>query len=179
MSVRFPAGELFEKGAHCVWQLDYASEFGPQGINLEVSVRPLLRPAREVALRQILADPLAEDASHARCFALAAEEARAEKVRAAFTREAVRDLYDLDRLLDAGVDLSSPEFIGLVDAKLAELGAPPMAQQGESFALDRRRRRQVEAGLARDLPGVLRAGAPVFDLEAMLARFNRLWRKRR
>jgi hypothetical protein len=33
------------------------------------------------------------------------------------TREAIRDLYDLDRLLDAGADLSSPEFMDLVDAK--------------------------------------------------------------
>jgi hypothetical protein len=36
-------------------------------------------------------------------------------VRAAFTREAIRDFYDLDRLLDAGADLSSPEFMELVD----------------------------------------------------------------
>ncbi len=39
---------------------------------------------------------------------LLALEAHAEKVRAAFTREAIRDFYDLDRLLDAGADLSSP-----------------------------------------------------------------------
>jgi hypothetical protein len=31
--------------------------------------------------------------SEAKCFALDADEARAEKVRAAFTREAVRDFY--------------------------------------------------------------------------------------
>jgi hypothetical protein len=38
------------------------------------------------------------------------------------------------------------------------------------------RRRKVEGGLARDLPAVLRSDAPAFDLEAMLARFDRLWR---
>jgi len=160
-----------------VWQLDYPSEFGPQGIRLEVSIRPVLHPTREVVLRQLLADPLAGDVSAARCFALDAEEARAEKVRAALTREATRDFYDLDRFHESGADLSSPAFMELVDAKLAELDAPPMAKQARSFGLTEKRRRQVEAGLARDLPAVLRSGAPEFDLDAMLAKFDRLWRK--
>lgn len=177
VSARFPAGELHHQAAHGIWQLDYASEFGPQGITLEVSIRPVLRPVREVRLRQLLADPLAGDVADARCFALDALEAHAEKVRAAFTREAIRDFYDLDRLLDAGADLSSPEFMDLVDAKLAELNVAPIARQSRSFALDANRRRRVEAGLALDLPAVLRADAPAFDLEAMLARFDQLWRK--
>ena len=177
VSPRFPAGELHHQAAHGVWQLDYASEFGPQGIMLEVSIRPVLRPVREVRLRQLLADPLAGDLGDARCYALGAREAHAEKVRAAFTREAIRDFYDLDRLLAAGADLSSPEFLELVDAKLAELNAVPFVRQGRSFALDANRRRKVEAGVAGDLPAVLRADAPAFDLEAMLARFDELWRK--
>jgi hypothetical protein len=45
-------------------------------------------------------------------------------VRAAFTREAIHDLYDLEQLAQASADLSSPQFIQLVDAKLAELDAP-------------------------------------------------------
>ncbi|BDG08567.1 nucleotidyl transferase AbiEii/AbiGii toxin family protein [Anaeromyxobacter paludicola] len=81
VSARFPAGELHNKAAHGVWQLDYASEFGPQGIMLEVSIRPVLRPVREGRLRQLLADPLASDMTDARCFALDALEAHAEKVR--------------------------------------------------------------------------------------------------
>jgi len=177
VSARFPAGELHHKAAHGIWQLDYASEFGPQGIMLEVSVRPVLRPVREVRLRQLLSDPLVGDMTEARCFALDTLEAHAEKVRAACTREAIRDFYDLDRLLDAGADLSSPEFMALVDAKLAEVNAVPLARQARSFALDANRRRKVEAGLALDLPAVLRADAPAFDLEAMLARFDQLWRK--
>jgi len=177
VSARFPAGELFDKATHCLWQLDYPSEFGPQGIRLEVSIRPVLRPPREVGLRQLLADPLAGDVRAAKCFALDAAEARAEKVRAAFTREAVRDFYDLDRLRESGADLSSSSFIGLVDEKLAELRALPMAKQSKSFGLTEKRRRQVEAGLTRDLPAVLRMDAPEFDLEGMLARFDRLWRK--
>lgn len=175
MTARFPAGQLQHQAAHGTWQLDYVSEFGPQGISLEISIRPALRPPREVRLRQLLADPLLGDPGDPRCFALDAREAHAEKVRAAFTREAIRDFYDLDRLLDAGADLSSAQFVELVDAKLAELKAPPLARQGRSFALDANRRRALVAGLARDLPAVLRTGAPPFDLDAMLARFDRLW----
>jgi len=177
VSARFPAGELFDKATHCLWPLDYPSEFGPQGIRLEVSIRPVLRPPREVGLRQLLADPLAGDVRAAKCFALDAAEARAEKVRAAFTREAVRDFYDLNRLRESGADLSSSSFIGLVDEKLAELRALPMAKQGKAFGLSEKRRRQMEAGLTRDLPAVLRMDAPGFDLDGMLARFDRLWRK--
>jgi hypothetical protein len=177
VSARFPAGEFFDKATHCVWQLDYPSEFGPQGIRLEASIRPVLRPPREVRLRQLLADPLAGDVRAAKCFALDAAEARAEKVRAPLTREAVRDFYDLDRLRESGADLSSSSFIGLVDEKLAELHALPMGKQSKSFGLTEKRRRQVEAGLTRDLPAVLRMDAPEFDLDGMLARFDRLWRK--
>jgi hypothetical protein len=179
VSARFPAGELFDNATHGLWQLDYPSEFGPQGLRLEVSIRTVLRPVREVRLRQLLDDPLGGDVSAAKCFALDADEARAEKVRAAFTREAVRDFYDLERLHERKADLSSPGFIELVDAKLAELGASPMARQKKSFGLTKTRRRQVEAGLARDLPAVLRTDAPTFNLDAMLARFDRLWRSLR
>jgi hypothetical protein len=79
VSARFPAGELHHQAAHGVWQLDYASEFGPQGIMLEVSIRPVIRPVREVRLRQLLADPLAGDLGDARCFALDALEAHAHR----------------------------------------------------------------------------------------------------
>ena len=71
-------------------------------ISVEVSLRPVLRPGRRADLRQLLDDPLIGDYSEAFCWALDADEARAEKVRAACTREAIRDFYDLDRLLSAG-----------------------------------------------------------------------------
>ncbi len=178
MIARFPAGHLEHQASHATWQLDYVSEFGRQGIMLEISIRQVLRPPRQVRLRQLLSDPLLGDPGDPYCHALDAREAHAEKVRAAYTREAIRDFYDLDRLLEAGADLSSAEFIELVDAKLAELKEAPLPRQARSFALDANRRRALEVGLARDLPAVLRAGAPPFDLDAMLARFDRLWRER-
>jgi hypothetical protein len=127
VTARLSAGELFDRATHCVWQLDYPSEFGPQGIRLEVSIRPVLRPPREVGLRQLLVDPLAGEVGAARCFALDAAEGRAEKVRAAFTREAIRDFYDLDRFYESGADLSSPPFIELVDATGATTGRRTIA----------------------------------------------------
>ena len=52
-----------------------------------------------------------------------------------------------------------------------------MAKQGRSFGLTEKRDGRFEAGLTRDLPAVLRMDAPEFDLDGMLARFDRLWRK--
>lgn len=178
LSAMFPAGELFEKATHGLWQLEYRSEFGPQGIKLEVTIRPLLRDPRKVRLRQLLQDSLAGDSGAAFCWALDAGEARAEKVRAASTRDAIRDYYDLEQLLDEGADLASSKFIGLVDAKLAELRAGPLREQARAFGMTEVRRRGLDASVSRELASALRGDAPTFDLAKMLARFDKLWRKR-
>ena len=94
-----------------------------------------MRDPRRAPLRQLIVDPLIGDYSQAYAWALDAAEAQAEKVRAACTREAIRDFYDLDQLMQAGFDLSSSEFVGLVDAKLAELGASPVASHATPFQL--------------------------------------------
>ena len=96
-------------------------------------------------------------------------------MRAALTREAIRDLYDLDRLLDRGADLASKAFVSLVDQKLSELGAPPLSAQAPSLGLTGARRRRFEQGARKELAAVLRAGAPPFDLDAVAARFDKLW----
>jgi predicted nucleotidyltransferase component of viral defense system len=175
VTVLFPAGQDSEKGSHCIWQLDYPSDFGRMGVKLEVSIRPLLRKPRKVPLRQLLDDPMINGWQASWCCALDEHEARAEKVRAAFTRNAIRDFYDLERLLDLGVDLSSASFKSLVDLKLAELHAPPLAAQARSFGLVGARRRELEAGVRSELAAVLRADAPSFDLDAMSSRFDKLW----
>lgn len=75
-------------------------------------------------LAQLLAeDGLVGSYAPAFCYALDADEARAEKVRAAFTREAIRDLYDLEQLARAGADLSSRRFVRLVGAGMRGAGA--------------------------------------------------------
>ncbi len=177
VAARFPGGELLNRAEHCMWDLRYESEFGAQRIKLEVSIRPVAQPARRVKLAQLLSDPLAGDYSGATCHALSADEARAEKVRAAFTRAAIRDYYDLARLLDARADLTSDEFVQLVDRKLAELGAPPLREQPPSFGLDARRLELLQGAVGTELRAVLRADAPTFALEATLRRFDKLWKK--
>ena len=127
------------------------------------------------ATRQLINDRLLGDYTSASCWALHAAEARAEKVRAAFTRDAIRDFYDLERLAEDGADFTSRKFVALVDQKLAELKEPPLHEQPSSFGLDQRRRRNLETALRRELPAVLRAGAPPLDLEKTLSRFDEIW----
>jgi len=119
--------------------------------------------------------PASRRRKSAKCFALDADEARAEKVRAALTREAARDFYDSTAPRERR-RLSSSAFIELVDAN-SPSSARPHGEAGEVVALTEKRRRQVEAGLARDLPAVLRTDAPQFDLDTMLAQFDQLWRR--
>jgi predicted nucleotidyltransferase component of viral defense system len=165
-------GESAERGARVIWTLSYESSFGPQSIDVEVALRPVLRPPRRAALSQFLSDPLAGDYGDAYCWALDADEARAEKVRAAFTRTAIRDFYDLDQLLIAGKDLTSEAFRALVDQKLAELHVPPLSDQPHSFGMTPARRKDLDAAQSKNLQGVVRASEEPFDLGAMLARFS-------
>jgi hypothetical protein len=171
-------GERFEKSAKVIWNLPYESSFGLYSIDLEVALRPVLCAARRAPLRRLLADPLLGDYSAAYCWALDADEARAEKVRAAFTRDAIRDFFDLEQLALAGCDFQSAAFLSLVDRKLAEMKAPPVAQQLPSFGLTEQRRKNLEANRRKGLQAVVRATEESFDLDAMLARFDSLWGKR-
>jgi predicted nucleotidyltransferase component of viral defense system len=167
-------GESVERGARVIWTLFYESSFGPQSIDVEVALRPVLRPPRRATLCQLLSDPLAGDYREAYCWALDANEARAEKVRAALTRDAIRDFYDLDQLLLAGKDFTSDAFRELVDQKLAELRALPLSDQPISFGMTSARRRELEAQTRKGLQAVVRTADEPFDLDAMLARFHHL-----
>ncbi|MCC6176126.1 MAG: nucleotidyl transferase AbiEii/AbiGii toxin family protein [Chloroflexi bacterium] len=171
-------GEVSERGARVIWTLLYESSFSPQAVDVEVALRPVLRIPRRAGLSQLLSDPLIGDYAEAYCWALDADEARAEKVRAAFTREAIRDFYDLCQLRQAGADFTSERFRLLVDQKLAELAAPPLSEQAASFGLTPERRRRLDAERRRGLQAVVRVADDVFDLEAMLADFDALWDKR-
>lgn len=172
-----PHGIEHEKKSHRVWQLPYDSEFGAQELKLEVSIRPMMKSPRRVTLSTLGAAELGIGEGPF-CFALDADEARAEKVRAAFTREAIRDFYDLEQLALAGSDLASTEFVEMVDRKLAELKALPLGQQPASFALGNgNRKAKLEASAKVELGAVLRADEPPFELQAMLDRFDRLWKK--
>jgi hypothetical protein len=170
-------GEPSASGARVIWTLKYDSSFGPQSIDVEVVIRPVLRPPRCAPLRQLLNDDLVGDYSEAYCWALDADEARAEKVRAAFTRREIRDYYDLDQLLAAGNDFTSDLFRALVDQKLSELRAPLLSDQSDSFGMTSAQHEQLKTQTRKGLQAVVRADAEPFDLDAMLARFKETWRR--
>jgi predicted nucleotidyltransferase component of viral defense system len=176
-------GTLTERGSHVVWTVDYPSAFATTGadpgIDVEVSLRPVLRSPRRVGLRQLLSGELAESYAGAYCWALDWDEVRAEKVRAALTRRprAIRDFYDLGRLAELGGAMSSPAFVELVDRKLKEVGAAPLAEQPPSFGLTSAERRELSGPGLGDLIPVLRAGTGPFDLAAVLRHYDALWDK--
>ena len=172
-----PDGERSAKHSHVIWTLDYPSPFGAQGILVEVSRRPVLRPARRARLGQLLEDPLAGNYEGAYCWALDAREAHAEKVRAACTRNLGRDFFDLGLLVKTKADLSSGEFRALLDAKLAELQQPPLSDHSTLFLMTDKRRVEIEASLRKDLPAVVRLDEPHFDLDEVLQLFERRWHR--
>jgi predicted nucleotidyltransferase component of viral defense system len=174
-------GERSDRGAHAIWELQYPSSFLPERssmIVLEASIRPVLRPPRRAPLRQLLATSSISGYDAACCWALDAAEVRAEKVRAALTREEpeLRDLYDLALLARAGADMHSADFRSLVDAKLLELDAAPLSRQPAAFGLIGRRRAQLEAG-RRSLEGLVRLDEPTLDVDAVLRHYDRIWNK--
>jgi predicted nucleotidyltransferase component of viral defense system len=174
LRVKFPHGERSDRDAHVRWELPYDSAFGDQFILVEATIRPVLLPARRAQLGQLL--PRAEIAE-AYCHALDELEARAEKVRAAFTRREPRDFYDLLLLANAGKDLASPEFVAMVDRKLEELGALPLAKQPTAFGISEADRAGFHRSTRAELATVVRVDDPPFDLDAMIARFDALWGK--
>lgn len=74
-------------------------------------------------------------------------------------------------------DLSSADFIALVDAKLNEIGAPPLAEQGAAFGTTATERSVLKRAAREELMTVLRVDALPFDVDAMIARFDALWNK--
>ncbi len=170
----FPDGERSERDAHARWELPYESSFGPQRILVEASIRPVLHEPRRVMLQQLLPT---DDLREASCWALDATEARAEKVRAAFTRSEIRDFFDLGELVAQGEDFTSKAFVALVNRKLAELDAPPLAKQGPRFGKGPADVALLESSIETELVSVLRAGTPRFDLQALLRTFDALWGK--
>jgi hypothetical protein len=181
LGMRFsnPEGERFGKNSHAIWDVQYHGRFPPTTITVEVAMRPVLRSARRVSLRQLLRGPLSAGYAHAYCWAFDADEARAEKVRAAYTRNdpEIRDYYDLGLLADRGADFTSESFIDLIDRKLAEVKRGPLRQMPPSFGLTAPQRRQLAGpGLIR-LASVVRTTEAPFNLDRVLAHFDAIWEK--
>lgn len=121
-----------------------------ESIKIEVSLRePLLTEAEYLSAETLLINPVSKkpflEPISILCMSL--QEAMAEKFRAAFSRRrvAIRDFFDIDRLISHGsVKLDDPAFIELVQKKLSIDG-------NDSVRLDVQRisklRKQVETRL--------------------------------
>jgi len=176
-------GQRSEKGAHGIWEVRYDSFFLPAEsaiITVEAAIRPLHLAPRHTVLRQLIPQSLLSGYDEARCWALDFAEVRAEKVRAAFTRDVpqIRDFYDLHLLAKSGADMTSDKFRSLVDAKLTETGAQPLAAQPRSFGLTDARRAAMEAG-HKVLEGVVRIGESSFHIQEVLDYYDQVWDKGR
>jgi predicted nucleotidyltransferase component of viral defense system len=149
-----------------------ANELGT--ILVQIEVRPVLRTPRRVGLQQLLSGPLAKGYDQAYCWALHADEVRAEKVRAAFTREEIRDFYDLQLFISRNSDMDSEAFRALVDEKLKEMETAPLARQHINFGKSRRQIDELQ-GTIDTLLAVVRIGEDRFELQRVLSHFNELW----
>lgn len=174
-------GERSEKGAHGIWELSYSSVFlDPKSsvIAVEMAIGTCTLEPRRAPLLHLLPDDLAPGYGDAHCWALDFAEVRAEKVRAAFTREepAIRDYFDLGLFAKRGLDMSSAKFVTVVDTKLAEVGSGPLREKAASFGLDKRRRAIIESAMP-SLKAVLRLGEEPFVLGQVLEFYDNLWGK--
>ena len=91
--------------------------------------------------------------------------------------DVIRDFFDLSELVALGEDFTSEEFVELLNRKLAELDAPPLAKQGPGFGKGSGEVALLDRSIESQLMGVLRAGAPRLDLRALLRTFDALWNK--
>ncbi|HZQ99146.1 MAG TPA: nucleotidyl transferase AbiEii/AbiGii toxin family protein [Chloroflexota bacterium] len=168
-------GEEHDRRSHVLWTLHYPARFGPGAIVVEAAMRPVLRPARYVQLRQLLDGRVGRLHDGAYGWAMDPDEVRAEKIRAAFTRRVIRDFYDLSLFVEHDADLVSPDFVALVDAKLAEADALPLHRQRLAFGLTQRERDELRAAIPGQLVPVLRRTEPAFDLDAVIDHYDRIW----
>jgi len=173
-------GDRFERASHVIWIATYPSELSPGGegsIAIEVAMRPVLCQARQARLGQILTGSIMVAYADAFYWALDAAEVRAEKVRAAYTREdrAIRDFYDLDLFRQVEADMNSADFRRLVDVKLAELGRGPLTEQPPQFGLTPQQKQRLYREIPRTLMPVLRTTDPSYDLDRTLRHYDELW----
>lgn len=91
---------------------------------------------------------------------LSGQEAYAEKVRAALSRQtpAIRDFYDITAIANSGFDLTASDFVELVGRKLA-------ADTGAQIDLSKGKRLALQERIHGELHGVLKTGES-FTLDA-------------
>jgi hypothetical protein len=83
----------------------------------------------------------------------------------------------LQLFASTGAELTSTEFVALVDAKFEEERHPRLANAPARFGLTDAEYKQLQRAIDLDLAAVLRVDQPRFDLDTMLNHFDRLWGK--
>jgi len=160
--------------------IHYDSRFEANDVGtilVQVEVRPVLCTPRQVRMHLLLTGELTAGYRDAYCWALHADEVRAEQVRAAFTREEIRDFYDLGLFINRKVDMDSESFRALVEAKLKEMDMPGLDRQHVNFGKSKQQIQELEATLGARLT-VVRVNEDQFELEPVLSHFNKLWHLR-
>ena len=150
-----------------VGEIGYNSVLGSRDETIKIEIRlrePLCEGAIEGGLRTLMLDPISGSTRIPKFLfaSLSWREAMAEKVRAALCRRevAIRDFFDLDHaVFRQGLDLHDPDFISLVERKLAVPGNDPVNVAGKRLAA-------LQLQLESELKPVLRPGDfEEFDLE--------------
>lgn len=132
-------------------------------IKFEVGFRgDLMLPPERRPLQTLLRNPFNPQIAQFPVFnalVLSSQEAYAEKVRAALSRQkpAIRDFFDVAAITESGFDPIAPNFIALVSQKLA-------ADSNAQIDLTKSKKLFLKERIATELQGVLKAGTS-FSLE--------------
>lgn len=176
-----PQGEGFNNSTQYAFKVKYPSVLTAKDdiIKIEISLRqpPIDKPIN-TEIKHFYQDPFTgEDLfPRGKILSLSWNEAVAEKLKAAISRKdvAIRDYYDLWRIVELGFDFHSDKFIKLFKRKVTDEGYA--GDYKKDFGLSPNKlyllRRQVDS----DLIPVIRAGES-FDLDKVFERFNVILQK--
>ncbi len=177
-----PEGEGFNNSTQYLFTLQFQSIITKrkEGIKFEILLRqPSFLPPTIVQVKHFYQDPFSgEDLfPQGSVLALSLEESVAEKLKAAISRltPAIRDHYDLGHFIKAGFDFARPDLLKLVNKKLKLDGYK--GDYSHNLGLSDQAIEELKRISESDLTPMIRADEK-FDLDAVLAHFNKLFKKK-
>jgi len=146
----------------------------PDTIKFDVALKgDLVHEPIGTNLKTLLMNPISNTAIFPNIFALALtkEEVYAEKFRAALTREpsAIRDFFDIEKILDSGFNIFEESFIELVKNKIS-------FDSHANINLTLEKRKTLESQIITDLRPVLKLNED-FNLEKTWSSIHDLTKK--
>ena len=177
-----PEGEGFNNSTQYLFNLQFQSIImkRKEGIKFEISLRqPSFLPPTIVQVKHFYQDPFnGEDLfPQGSVLALSLEESVAEKLKAAISRltPAIRDYYDLGHFIKIEFDFARPGLLKLVNKKLKLDGYE--RDYSYNLGLSDQAIEELKRVSESDLTPMIRADEK-FDLDAVLAHFNKLFKKK-